>query len=84
LADKGPTAAELKQAKQLLEGTYVMDHQTRRRQAWYAAWWEFLGRPPHYDRSYLERIKAVTLKQVRDASEHLLAQPRLTIKVVPR
>ena len=55
LSDKGVTAAELAQAKQLMQGTYVMDHQTRRRQAWYAAWWEFLGRPPNYDKTLSER-----------------------------
>jgi zinc protease len=80
---KGPTAAELEQAKQLTLGTYVMDHQTRRRQAWYAAWWEFLGRPTGYDHRYLQRITAVSMRDVRAAGRALLEQPRLTVKVIP-
>ena len=81
MALKGPTAAELAQAKQLMQGTYVMDHQTRRRQAWYAAWWEFLGRPTNFDHQYLQRIAAVSMRDVRAAGRALLEQPRLTVKV---
>jgi zinc protease len=84
LNDKGPTSAELKQAKQLIQGTYVMDHQTRRRKAWYAAWWEFLHRPTDYDKKYLQRIQSLTLAEVRSAGQKLLAQSRLTVKVIPK
>ena len=84
LAEKGPSAAELQQAKQLMQGSYVMDHQTQRRKAWYAAWWEFLHRPTDYGKEYLRRIEAVTLQDVRAAGRRLLAQPRLTVKVIPK
>jgi len=84
MALKGPTVAELTQAKQLMQGTYVMDHQTRRRQAWYAAWWEFLGRPTNYDHRYLQRIAAVSMREVRAAGRALLERPRLTVKVMPK
>jgi predicted Zn-dependent peptidase len=80
---KGPTAAELAQAKQLMQGTYVMDHQTRRRQSWYAAWWEFMGRPTDYDHAYLRRIDAISMREVRAAGRALLEQPLLTVKVIP-
>lgn len=84
LAAKGPTATELAQAKRLMEGTYLMDHQTRRRQAWYAAWWEFLGRPTNYDTQYLRRIATISLADVRAAGRRVLDQPRLTVKVIPK
>ena len=39
-----------------------MDRQTRRRQAWYTAWWEFLDRGPDYGTEFLKAIDAVNLK----------------------
>lgn len=84
MAKRGPTEREVQQAKRMMEGSYVMDHQTRRRQAWYAAWWEFLGRAPEYDHRHIERIRAVSLSDVRQAGTALLEQARLQIKVIPQ
>ncbi len=84
LQDKGPTPEEVKQAKQMIRGGFLMDHQTRRRQSWYRGWWEFQGRGWEYDTQYVTEIDAITLKQVRAVGQKLLAQPRVTVEVTPK
>ena len=84
LVRRGVNAAEVRQAKQMIKGSYIMEHQLRRRQAWYGAWWEFLGREPGYDRRFFKEVDRVTLKAVQTVAEELLAQPRVTVEVVPR
>jgi zinc protease len=83
LAQKGPTESEVAQAKAMIKGSFAMDHQTRRRRAWYRAWWEFLGRDLDYDRVFLKRLEAVPLSDVRRVAKELLSQPRLTVEVAP-
>jgi len=83
-ARRGPQKSELDQAKAMIRGAFLMDRQSRRRQAWYAAWWEFLGRGPHYDDDFLAAVDAVTAKTVHDLLRRILAQPRVTVKVVPK
>lgn len=83
LADRGPSWAEIRQAQQMLRGAYLMEHQTLRRQAWYAAWWEFLGRAPSYDEQYLRLMDAVTPARARQLARSLLSGPRVTVTVLP-
>lgn len=79
----GPTPKEVHTAIQMLKGAYLMDHQTRRRQAWYAAWWEFLGKPPQQEDQFCRDVEAVTVGNVRDLARKLLAQPRVVVEVLP-
>lgn len=80
---RSPSAAELEQARRQTKSSYLMDNQTRRRQIWYAAWWEFVGRPPDYERQYLRQIDDVSLADVHRAGRQLLEQTRQWIKVLP-
>jgi len=84
LAKHGPSATELKQAKMMIRGAFLMDRQSRRRQAWYAAWWEFLGRGPGYGEEFLKAIDAVSVKTVHALLKKILKQPRVTVTVVPK
>lgn len=84
LAESGPTSQEVAQAKQMMEGAYLMEHQTRRRQGWYAAWWEFLGKGPDYDRRFLDEVEAISPRDAQAVARRLLAQPRVTVTVVPK
>jgi predicted Zn-dependent peptidase len=84
LADKGPTAVEVLQAKAMIRGSFLMDRQTRRRQAWYAAWWDYLGRGPEYPKEFLRAIDAVTPGQLHALLRKMLQQPRVTVTVVPK
>jgi predicted Zn-dependent peptidase len=84
VASEGVSAMELKQAKAMMKGSFALDFQTRRRQAWYGAWWRFLGRGAHYERRFGPAVDAVQSADVRRAARRLLSQPRVTIKVVPK
>src|SRR5207245_2093846 len=52
LIDRAPRPDEVQQAITMIKGSYLIEHQTRRRQAWYAAWWELLGKGYDYDRFF--------------------------------
>jgi predicted Zn-dependent peptidase len=83
LAKSGPTVSEVKQAKAMIRGAFLMDRQSHRRQAWYAAWWQFLGRGPDYGEEFLRAVDAVTPKQLHRLIQDILKQPRVTVRVVP-
>ena len=83
-AKEGPTGRELAQAKAMIRGAFLMDRQSRRRQAWYKAWWEFLGRGPKYGEEFLAQVDAVTAKTVQSLLQKVLAQPRVTVTVTPK
>lgn len=84
LAEKGPTESELVQARRMMKGAFVMERQTRRRQGWHAAWWEFLGRAPDYEGAYLKRLDAVTRKELRELAKRLLSRPRVTVEIAAK
>ncbi len=84
MADRGPSTAELNQAKAMIRGAFLMDRQSRRRQAWYAAWWEFLGRGPAYGEEFLKAIDSVTIKTVHALLRKILEQPKVTVTVIPK
>jgi zinc protease len=83
-AHRRPTDGELRQAQSMIRGAFLMDRQSRRRQAWYRAWWEFLGRGDGYGEEFLKAIDAVTPAQVLRAARDIMAQPRVTVTVVPK
>jgi zinc protease len=81
---RGISSAELAQAKQMIRGSFLMENQTRRRQAWYAAWWEFLGKPPGYGDLFLKTLDAIVPEQVHAVAKRMLDQPWVTVEVVPK
>ena len=85
MVDRGPTSEEVRQAKAMIRGAFLMDRQSRRRQAWYAAWWEFLGRGLDYGDEFLRTVDAVTPKQLHAlVSARCFKQPRVTVAVIPK
>lgn len=84
LMDHGPTELEMKQAKQMIKGAFVMERQTRRRLCWQSAWWEFLGREPNYENQYVQKFDALTRTDLTRVARRLLSSPRISIEVVPR
>jgi predicted Zn-dependent peptidase len=79
-----PAAHEVTQAKAMIRGAFLMDRQSRRRQAWYAAWWEFLGRDPDDGTTFLKAVDAVTPEDLHKVAKRLLEQHRVTVKVIPK
>ena len=79
-----PTADEVRQAKAMIRGAFLMDRQSHRRQAWYAAWWEFLGRGANYGEEFLRAVEAVTPKQLQSLMQEIHQQSRVTVRVIPK
>lgn len=60
---------ELKNAKEYLKGTYLLDHRTIQRRSWYLGWWETMGKGYEYDRKYPEDIDKVSISDIKTACE---------------
>jgi len=84
LVEREVSKNEVDQARKMIRGSFLMENQTRRRQAWYAAWGEFLGQGPDFARAFLTQIDAVTPGEIRAVAKGLLGQPRVTVEVTPR
>lgn len=55
---------DVKLAKDKLVGDFLLDHQTRLRQAWYLGFYEVMGLGWKIDQEYAERIKEVSLNDL--------------------
>jgi len=54
-------------ARRKIIGDFLLDHQTRLKQAWYLGFYEIMGLGWQMDSEYPEKIKTVTLEEVRRA-----------------
>ncbi len=61
------TEEDIELAKKKIIGDFLLDHQTRLRQAWYLGFYEVMGFGWEMDMKYTEKIKEVTLKDVNEA-----------------
>ncbi len=69
VSDKNITEEELKLAKSKIIGDFLLDHQTRLRQAWYLGFFEVMGLGWKADEEYPKRIENVSLDEVKKAVE---------------
>jgi predicted Zn-dependent peptidase len=83
IATHTPSSEEVEEAKQYIRGTYFMDHQTNSRKAFYAGWWEVLGKGATYDARYPRDIAAVTPDDVRTAAQTLFSKPAQIVELHP-
>lgn len=60
----GITDEEIKIAKEKIIGHFLLEHQTRAKQAWYIGWFETIGLGYQMDKEYTEKINKVTKSQV--------------------
>ncbi len=81
---KPPSASDLEDAKNLIRGHYLMDHQTNARLGWYLGWWELLGKGHGYDAVYPGEIAAATAEEVHAAARRIFAAPSVTVRVRAR
>jgi len=58
---------EVELAKRKIIGDFLLDHQTRLRQAWYLGFFEVMGLGWKMDEEYTKRINEVSKKEVEDA-----------------
>ncbi len=59
---------ELEGAKNYLKGSFIIDHQTNKKQAWFLGWFELLGISYNYDRRYLRQIEKVTSRDIKEVA----------------
>ena len=69
VSEREITEEELKLAKRKIIGDFLLDHQTRLRQAWYLGFFEVMGLGWKTDEEYPERIEKVSLEEVMRAVE---------------
>ena len=69
VSDKNITEEEMKLAKSKIIGDFLLDHQTRLRQAWYLGFFEVMGLGWKTDEEYPKRIENVSLEDVKKAVE---------------
>ena len=65
LARSPVSEEELERAKNYLLGTFAMDHQRNKRQAWYLGWYETLGVGYGFDEEYPALVREVSADDVR-------------------
>ena len=70
-------------AKRKIVGEWLMDHQTRARQAWYLGWFETVGLGYETDKFYTERIKAVSFDEVIKIREQYIDHLHHCVMVRP-
>ena len=61
------TEEDIELAKKKIVGDFLLDHQTRLRQAWYLGFYEIMGLGWRMDQEFPGRIENVSLKEVRRA-----------------
>ena len=64
--EKGVTDDELKIAKEKIVGHFLLEHQTRAKQAWYIGWFETIGLGYQMDREYPRMINRVKKEDIYD------------------
>ncbi|MFH0947600.1 MAG: pitrilysin family protein [Elusimicrobiota bacterium] len=76
------TDDQLKNAKEYLKGTYLLDHRTIQRQCWYLGWWETMGKGYEYDQKYLEDIDKVSISDIKVACEKYFNPKEITTVIL--
>ncbi len=66
------TEEDVRIAKNKIVGDFLLDHQTRIRQAWYLGFYEVMGFGWRMDEEYTEKIKGVTLEEEKEAVKKYL------------
>ena len=84
LKQKKVTDKELREIKNYLKGTFILDHQTNKRQAWYLGWYETIGKGYLYDNLYLKDLERVTPEDIIKTSKKYLKDNNwVAIEIIP-
>jgi len=74
---------EVEIAKKKIIGDWLMDHQTRSRQAWYLGWFETIGLGYETDRLFVQRIKETPFGEVKKIRERYIDHLHHCVVVSP-
>lgn len=81
--EKMVSEEDIKIAKEKLIGDFLMDHQTRAKQAYYLGWFEAVGLGYEYDEKYPDIVRSITLKDVVDVYRKFITQGSICVVVKP-
>lgn len=84
IIEKPVPAQELRQIKNYLKGTFILDHQTNSQRAHYFGWWSAIGLKASFDNHYIERINTVSAADVRAVAKKYFSRPPVTVEVRPK
>jgi predicted Zn-dependent peptidase len=73
------TEEDVKLAKSKLVGDFLLDHQTRLKQAWYLGFYEIMGLGWKMDELYPEKIEKVSYQEVVDAQKKYLGKHQCVV-----
>ncbi len=79
----GVSKEEIKTAKEKFIGHYLLDHQTRAKQAWYLGWFETVGFGYEMDEKYVDYIKNVEEKDIKEAWDKFIPRGSFCVIVKP-
>ena len=79
----GITDEELKTSKEKLIGHFLLDHQTRAKQAWYLGWFETIGLGYEMDEKYTKNIENVKKEDVVSAWKKYMPKGNACVVVEP-
>ena len=65
----------LERSRRYFRGTYLLDHETRGKKAWYSGFWEVLGRGWSYDEEFLKEIEKVEFEDILKVAEKISQEP---------
>jgi predicted Zn-dependent peptidase len=74
---------DVEKAKNYMLGRILTESQSTQKRSWYAAFFENLGLGYDYFDQYIENLKKVSLKDVKEASENLFNKPTTTFVLKP-
>jgi predicted Zn-dependent peptidase len=83
LRTKKISATELRDVKNYLKGSFILDHQTNSQQSFYVAWSYSVGKGLNYDRVYLREIDKVTPADLLRVAKKYLGAPSVSIEIHP-
>jgi predicted Zn-dependent peptidase len=79
----GVSDEELKTAKEKIIGSFLLDHQTRAKQAWYLGWFETIGLGYEMDKKYTDYINKVKKSDIIEAYKKYLTKGNVCVIVKP-
>lgn len=81
--EKGIKDEEIKVAKEKIIGHFLLEHQTRAKQAWYLGWFETIGLGFQMDKEYPEMINSVSKDDIFDVWKRFIPKGYRCVIVKP-
>ncbi|NPA53337.1 MAG: insulinase family protein, partial [Aquificae bacterium] len=81
--EKGVSQEELKTAKEKIIGHFLLEHQTRAKQAWYLGWFETIGLGYQMDEEYTKNISKVSAEDILKTYKKFIPKGNVCVIVKP-